>query len=45
MNFHKGIQFRSLLEFWEYLPEEERIIVDVLQQIVLENLPSPSKKN
>lgn len=27
-------------EFWEYLPEDEREIVDVLRQIVLENLPA-----
>ena len=27
-------------EFWEYLPNDERVIVDVLRQIVLENLPS-----
>lgn len=27
-------------EFWEYLPDDEREIVDVLRQIVLENLPA-----
>ena len=26
-------------EFWDFLPEDEREIVDVLRQIVLENLP------
>ncbi|MFN2458561.1 MAG: DUF1801 domain-containing protein [Chitinophagaceae bacterium] len=40
MSFQNGIKFNSLIEFWEYLPEEERIIVDVLRQIVLENLPA-----
>ena len=44
MSFQKGIKFKSLLEFWEYLPEEERIIVDVLRQIVLKNLPSGCKE-
>jgi hypothetical protein len=40
MSYQKGIKFQSLLQFWEYLPEHERIMVDVLRQIVLENLPS-----
>ncbi|MGK2860911.1 MAG: DUF1801 domain-containing protein [Chitinophagaceae bacterium] len=37
--FQNGIKFRSFLEFWEYLPVDERILTDVLRQIVLENLP------
>ncbi len=45
MSFQNGIKFRSLVEFWDYLPEEERIITDVLRQIVLENLPAHFKKN
>ena len=32
--------FRSMGEFWAWLPDDEREIVDVLRQIVLENLPS-----
>lgn len=32
-------KFRSMGEFWDYLPEDEREIVDVLRQIVVENLP------
>lgn len=32
-------KFRSMGEFWDYLPEDEREIVDTLRQIVLENLP------
>ncbi len=44
MSFQNGIKFRSLVEFWEYLPENERIITDVLRQIVLENLPSYCKE-
>ena len=31
---------RSLLQLFEILPEEERIMVDVLRQIILENLPA-----
>ena len=30
---------KSLLRLFETLPEDERIIVDVLRQIILENLP------
>ncbi|HZI52563.1 MAG TPA: DUF1801 domain-containing protein [Chitinophagaceae bacterium] len=44
MSFQNGIKFRSLVEFWEYLPEEERIITDVLRQIILENMPSYCKE-
>jgi Domain of unknown function (DU1801) len=40
MSFQNGIKFKSLVEFWEYLPEDQRIITDVLRQIVLENLPA-----
>lgn len=39
MSFQKGIKFRSMLEFWEWLPEDERIIADVLRQVILERLP------
>jgi len=44
MDFQKGIKFQSLVEFWDFLPEDERIIVDVLRQIILENLPSTCKE-
>lgn len=44
MSFQKGIKFKSMLEFWEYIPENERIIVDVLRQIVLGRLPSYCKE-
>ena len=36
-------KINSLLQLFELLPEDERIIVDVLRQIILENLP-PSVK-
>lgn len=32
-------RFKSFLEFWEYLPEEHRITVDVLRQITRKHLP------
>lgn len=44
MNFQKGLKFQSFVEFWDYLPENERIIVDVLRQIIRENLPSTCKE-
>lgn len=39
MRFQKGIKFLSYVEFWEYLPENERIIVDCLRHIILKTLP------
>lgn len=35
---------KSLLQLFETLPENERIIVDVLRQIILENLPPYCKE-
>lgn len=40
MDFQKGLKFQSFVEFWDYLPEDERLIVDILRQIILENLPA-----
>jgi hypothetical protein len=42
--FQNGIKFKSIIEFWEYLPEDERIITDVLRQIILETLPPHCKE-
>ncbi len=33
------VKIRSFIHLFEVLPEEERIIVDVLRQIILDNLP------
>jgi hypothetical protein len=33
-----------MIEFWDHLPENERIITDVLRQIILETLPKDSKE-
>jgi hypothetical protein len=38
------VKIRSLLHLFEILPENERIIVDVLRQIILENLPVEYKE-
>ena len=37
-------KIKSLIQLFEILPEEERIIVDVLRQIILENLPAGCKE-
>jgi len=44
MNVQNKIKFQSFVEFWDYLPENERIIVDVLRQIVTAHLPSTFKE-
>lgn len=38
------LKIRSILHLYELLPEEQRIIVDVLRQIVAETLPSYCKE-
>jgi hypothetical protein len=39
-----SIKIKSLPDLYEVLPENERIIVDVLRQIISENLPSTCKE-
>lgn len=41
MSFPK---IKSLLQLFELVPENERLIVDVLRQIILENLPAYCKE-
>ena len=38
------MKIKSLIELFELLTEEERIIVDVLRQIIIENLPDYCKE-
>ena len=38
------IKIRSLVQLFDLLPENERIIIDVLRQIILDNLPSYCKE-
>ncbi|MGZ8558981.1 MAG: DUF1801 domain-containing protein [Chitinophagaceae bacterium] len=33
-----------MIEFWEWLPENQRILTDVLRQIILETLPKACKE-
>ena len=44
MKLDSSTKIRSLLQLFEILPLEERIIVDVLRQIILENLPPGCKE-
>jgi hypothetical protein len=44
VSFQNNIKFTSKVEFWEYLPEDERIIADVLYQIIIETLPTYCKE-
>jgi hypothetical protein len=39
-----SLKIRSLPDLFELLPEDERIMVDVLRQIVIENLPKGCKE-
>ena len=44
MKFDSSTKIKSVLQLFEVLPEEERIMVDVLRQIILEYLPITCKK-
>lgn len=39
-----SIKIRSLVQLFDLLPENERIITDVLRQIILDNLPAYCKE-
>ena len=39
-----SLKIKSLVQLFEILPENERITVDVLRQIILENLPGYCKE-
>ncbi len=39
MNHNKSFIIKSLPELYDFLPENERLIVDILRQIISENLP------
>jgi len=44
MSLQRGIKFQSYVEFWEYLPPDQREMVDVLRPLILENLPAYCKE-
>jgi len=39
MDLQKRVKFQSYVEFWDSLPESERIMVDVLRQIIKTHIP------
>src|SRR5215217_1448983 len=44
MNLNPSIKISSLAKLYEILPEDERLTVDVLRQIITENLPPECKE-
>ena len=44
MQLPSSIKIKSLFQLYEVLPHEERIIVDVLRQIITEHLPANGKE-
>lgn len=44
MAVNKNIKIRSILQLYDAIPEHERIIVDVLRQIIIEYLPANGKE-
>jgi Domain of unknown function (DU1801) len=44
MNLPTSLKIRSILQLYEALPGNERIIVDILRQIIIENLPTTCKE-
>ncbi len=44
MNPQSALRIKSFLQLYELLPEHERIIVDVLRQIIIEHLPATCKE-
>ena len=44
MRLRPAIKIKSVLNLYEILPENERIITDVLRQIIIENLPATCRE-
>lgn len=40
----QNVQFNSIVEFFDYLPENERIITNLLREIILDTLPESKEK-
>ncbi len=38
------VKIKTILQLYEFLPEDERIIVDILRQIIKENIPPHFKE-
>ncbi len=44
MKSNSSVKIKSILHLYELLPEQEKIIVDVLRQMITENLPANCKE-
>jgi uncharacterized protein YdeI (YjbR/CyaY-like superfamily) len=44
MSARQKIKFQSLTELWSHLTDRERLITDILRQIITENLPKNYKE-
>lgn len=44
MNKFQNVRFNNVEEFLDYLPDNEREIVDFLRNIVFNSLPNPTEK-
>ncbi|HEY6977738.1 MAG TPA: DUF1801 domain-containing protein [Chitinophagaceae bacterium] len=44
MKSYTSTKIRSLLQLYEILQDDERIIVDILRQIIIENIPATFKE-
>ena len=44
MKYNLSVKIKSLLHLYEVLPDDERLIVDVLRQIIIHHLPSTCKE-
>src|SRR6476660_2293500 len=44
MSSHTSTKIKSLVQLYEILPDDERMIVDVLRQIIIEHLPPTCKE-
>jgi hypothetical protein len=44
MKSHTSGKIKSLLQLYEILPDDERMIVDILRQIIIEHLPATCKE-
>lgn len=44
MKISSSLKIKSILHLYQMLPDEERIIVDVLRQLITENLPAYARE-
>jgi hypothetical protein len=40
----QSVDFKSIVEFFEYLPEEERVLTEILRDLIFEDVPGVREK-